>query len=82
MVDHCRHAVVVAIASNYHDVAWLLEKRLPVVEVLDDSDDVERRIALQCLLHEFWVGVLRERDEYADRVSHLSLPLRLGDSSR
>ena len=76
VVDHGRHAVVMAIAADDDHVAGLLEKLLPVVEVLGVADDLERWIALERLLDEPRVGVLGEGYENADRVSHLSLPSR------
>ena len=42
VVDHGRHAVVVAVAADDDDVAGLLEELPPVVELLGVADDLER----------------------------------------
>ena len=76
VVDHVRHAVVVAVAGDDDDVAGLLEELAPVVEVVGVPDDLERRLVLERRLDELPVGVLGEDDEDANRVSHLSLPSR------
>ena len=44
VVDHGRHAVVVAVAGDDDDVGRLLEERAPVVEVVGVADDLERRL--------------------------------------
>jgi hypothetical protein len=74
VVDHRRHAVVVAVAGDDDEVAGLLEEPAPVVEAVGVADDLERRVAFERLLGEPRVGVLGEGDEDADRVGHLSAP--------
>ena len=70
-VDHLGHAAVLIRAGDDDDVARLLEEVGPVFVVVGVRDDRYERFVQQRRLDELPVGVLGERDEYADRVGHL-----------